>query len=124
MTQRNERLVWDLPVRLVHWLIVLAVAGSWATHYAGIEWFAWHRRLGYAALLLVVFRVAWGFVGTRHARFGSFLRGPREILDYLRGRTAEGHVGHNPLGGARRRGAARGCCSCRPRRACSPTTRS
>jgi cytochrome b len=98
MTQRNERLVWDLPVRLVHWLIVLAVAGSWATHYAGIEWFAWHRRLGYAALVLVVFRVAWGFVGTRHARFGSFLRGPREILDYLRGRTAGGHVGHNPLG--------------------------
>lgn len=98
MTQRNERLVWDLPVRLVHWLIVLAVAGSWATHYAGIEWFAWHRRLGYAALVLVVFRVAWGFVGTRHARFGSFLRGPREILDYLRGRTAGGRVGHNPLG--------------------------
>jgi cytochrome b len=98
MTQRNERLVWDLPVRLVHWLIVLAVAGSWATHYAGIEWFAWHRRLGYAVLVLVVFRVAWGFVGTRHARFGSFLRGPREILDYLRGRAAGGHVGHNPLG--------------------------
>lgn len=98
MAQRNERLVWDLPVRLVHWLIVLAVAGSWATHYAGIEWFAWHRRLGYAALVLVVFRVAWGFVGTRHARFGSFLRGPREILDYLRGRAAGACVGHNPLG--------------------------
>jgi cytochrome b len=98
MTQRDERLVWDLPVRLVHWLIVLAVAGSWATHYAGIEWFAWHRRLGYAALVLVVFRVAWGFVGTRHARFGSFLRGPRGVVDYLRGRTAGAGVGHNPLG--------------------------
>jgi cytochrome b len=98
MTQRDERLVWDLPVRLVHWLIVLAVAGSWATHYAGIEWFAWHRRLGYTVLVLVVFRVAWGFVGTRHARFGSFLRGPRGLLDYLRGRGAGGSVGHNPLG--------------------------
>lgn len=99
MMQRDERLVWDLPVRLVHWLIVLVVAGSWATHYAGIEWFGWHRRLGYAALVLVLFRVIWGFVGTRHARFGSFLHGPREILDYLRGRTVEGSVGHNPLGG-------------------------
>jgi cytochrome b len=98
MTQRNERLVWDLPVRLVHWLIVLAVAGSWATHYAGIEWFAWHRRLGYAVLVLAVFRVAWGFVGTRHARFSSFLRGPRAVLEYLRGRTADVPVGHNPLG--------------------------
>jgi len=98
MTRRDERLVWDLPVRLVHWLIVLAVAGSWATHYAGIEWFAWHRRLGYAVLVLAVFRVIWGFVGTRHARFGGFLRGPRAVLDYLRGRGADLPVGHNPLG--------------------------
>jgi cytochrome b len=98
MTQRDERLVWDLPVRLVHWLIVLAVAGSWATHYAGIEWFAWHRRFGYAVLVLAAFRVVWGFVGTRHARFGSFLRGPRAIMEYLRGRTGALPVGHNPLG--------------------------
>jgi cytochrome b len=90
--------VWDLPVRLAHWLIVLAVAGSWATHYAGVEWFAWHRRLGYAVLVLVAFRIVWGFVGTRHARFGQFLRGPRAILDYLRGRTTQPPVGHNPLG--------------------------
>ena len=43
----GTRLVWDLPVRVTHWLLVLAMAGSWATHYAGIEWFAWHRRFGY-----------------------------------------------------------------------------
>jgi cytochrome b len=98
MTQRDERLVWDLPVRWVHWLIVLAVAGSWATHYAGIEWFAWHRRFGYAVLVLAAFRVAWGFVGTRHARFGNFLRGPRAIVEYLRGREVALPVGHNPLG--------------------------
>jgi cytochrome b len=98
MKQDDGRLVWDLPVRLVHWLIVLAVAGSWATHYAGVEWFAWHRRLGYAVLVLVAFRIAWGFVGTRHARFRHFLRGPRAILDYLRGRSTEQPVGHNPVG--------------------------
>lgn len=98
MKQDDGRLVWDLPVRLVHWLIVLAVAGSWATHYAGIEWFAWHRRLGYTVLVLVGFRIAWGFIGTRHARFGQFLRGPRAIADYLRGRTSERIVGHNPVG--------------------------
>jgi cytochrome b len=82
----------------VHWLIALAVAGCWATHYAGVEWFAWHRRLGYAVLVLVAFRIAWGFLGTRHARFASFLRGPRAILDYLRGRAPSPPVGHNPLG--------------------------
>lgn len=97
-TRDGERLVWDLPLRVVHWLIGLAVAGCWATHYAGVEWFAWHRRLGYAVLVLVVFRIAWGFVGTRHARFASFLRGPRTILDYLRGRAGSPPVGHNPLG--------------------------
>lgn len=98
MKQDDGRLVWDLPVRLVHWLIVLAVAGSWATHYAGVEWFAWHRRLGYTVLVLVAFRIVWGFAGTRHARFRHFLRGPRAILDYLRGRATERPVGHNPVG--------------------------
>ena len=56
---------------------MVTVAGAWITHYAGIEWFAWHRRLGYATLVLVAFRVVWGFVGTRHARFANFVRGPR-----------------------------------------------
>jgi cytochrome b len=97
MVDGQQRLVWDLPVRITHWLIVLAVAVSWATHYAGVEWFAWHRRSGYAVLVLVAFRLLWGFVGTRHARFGSFLRGPRAIAAYLRGREPAA-IGHNPLG--------------------------
>jgi cytochrome b len=97
IVREQERLVWDLPVRVAHWLIVLAVATCWATHYAGVEWFAWHRRSGYAVLVLVLFRLLWGFIGTRHARFASFLRGPRVISDYVRGRAAGG-VGHNPLG--------------------------
>ena len=91
------RLVWDLPVRVTHWALVLAVAGCWATHYAGIGWFDWHRRLGYTVLVLAAFRVAWGFAGTRHARFASFVRGPRALLAGLRaGGVAT--VGHNPLG--------------------------
>jgi cytochrome b len=90
------RLVWDLPVRITHWLLVVCVAGCWATHYAGVEWFEWHRRLGYGALVLVAFRVVWGFVGTRHARFANFLRGPRAIVAYLR--SGRETTGHNPLG--------------------------
>jgi len=97
MERGQERLIWDLPVRIAHWLIVLAVATCWATHYAGVEWFAWHRRSGYTVLVLAAFRVLWGFLGTRHARFASFLRGPRVVADYLRGR-APAFVGHNPLG--------------------------
>jgi cytochrome b len=93
----DSRLVWDLPVRVTHWALVIAVAGCWATHYAGVEWFTWHRRLGYTVLVLASFRVVWGCVGTRHARFGSFVRGPRTLLDHLRGRGPAA-VGHNPLG--------------------------
>ena len=92
-------LVWDLPVRVTHWMLVLCVAGSWLTHQAGVQWFDWHRRLGYVTLVLVLFRVVWGFVGTRHARFASFVRGPRAVAGYLRGRMRNLPAGHNPLGG-------------------------
>jgi cytochrome b len=98
MKQDQSQPVWDWPVRLSHWLIVLCVAGSWATHYAGLQWFVWHRRCGYAVLVLVAFRVIWGFVGTYHARFASFVRGPRAIIDYLRGGAGAETIGHNPLG--------------------------
>ena len=97
MPASDSRLVWDLPVRVTHWALALAAAGCWATHYAGIEWFTWHRRLGYTVLVLVVFRVVWGFVGTRHARFAGFVRGPQALLAYLRER-GRATVGHNPIG--------------------------
>ena len=96
MPHAATRLVWDLPVRITHWLLVACVAGCWATHYAGVEWFHWHRRLGYAVLVLVAFRFVWGFAGTRHARFANFLRGPRAIVEYLR--SGRETTGHNPLG--------------------------
>jgi cytochrome b len=95
--QSERILVWDLPVRLAHWLLVLAVAGSWLTHYGGTAWFAWHRRCGYAVLLIVAFRIVWGFVGTPPARFAAFVRGPRGVVAWLRGRDPP-RAGHNPLG--------------------------
>jgi cytochrome b len=95
---RPGRLVWDLPLRLTHWALAASVAGAWITHYAGIQWFEWHRRLGYATLVLVAFRIVWGFVGTRHARFANFVRGPVTILAFLRTRGGAHAPGHTPLG--------------------------
>jgi cytochrome b len=94
---RAGRLVWDLPLRLTHWALVLSVTGAWITHYAGIQWFEWHRRLGYVTLVLVAFRIVWGFVGPRHARFANFLRGPVTILAFLRAKGSAHAPGHSPL---------------------------
>jgi len=87
--------VWDVPVRLCHWLIVLFVAASWWT--AETKRMDWHRYSGYALLALAVFRVYWGFFGSSTARFAEFVRGPRTVVGYLRGRWAA-IPGHNPLG--------------------------
>jgi cytochrome b len=96
----RRTLVWDAPVRVFHWLMVFAFAGAYLT--AESERFRLvHVTLGYTMAGLVAFRLAWGLVGTRHARFASFVRGPREIGRYigsiLRGRP-EHHAGHNPAG--------------------------
>lgn len=93
-------LVWDAPVRVFHWLMVIAFAGAYLT--AESERFRLlHVTLGYTMAGLVAFRLAWGLIGTRHARFTSFVRGPRAVLRYLgsilRGRP-EHHTGHNPAG--------------------------
>lgn len=91
--------VWDRPLRLFHWALVLCLAGSWITGEQGM--LEWHERFGLTALALVVFRLIWGFVGGEFARFSSFVRGPSAIFTYLRetlsGRHPE-HAGHNPLG--------------------------
>lgn len=92
--------VWDAPVRIVHWLIALAMPALWWT--AERDEMEWHRRLGYLVLGLLLFRIAWGFVGGSTARFSSFLRGPRALIAYA-GQLARGEravvVGHNPMGG-------------------------
>ena len=93
-------LVWDLPVRVFHWLLALSFAGAWLTAESE-RWRLLHVTLGYTLGGLIVFRVLWGLVGSRHARFSDFVRGPRAVVRYLgallRGQP-EHHVGHNPAG--------------------------
>lgn len=93
-------LVWDLPVRLSHWLMVACFAGAWVTAEQD-QWRRLHAVLGYSMALLAGFRIYWGIIGTRHAKFGSFVRGPRATFGYLgqmlRGRPPH-YTGHNPAG--------------------------
>lgn len=91
--------IWDLPTRLFHWLLALGVIGLVITGSVGGNWMAWHLRLGYAVLTLLLFRLVWGFVGGEWSRFGRFLYGPSAVLAYLRGRAPLRHqAGHTPLG--------------------------
>jgi cytochrome b len=98
----ERRLVWDLPLRLFHWLLVLSLGALWATGEAGFDYMQYHMYLGYWTLGLIVFRLIWGFVGPKHARFSSFVTGPTGLWRYARGLAAGTmiqSVGHNPLGG-------------------------
>lgn len=94
--------VWDLPVRIVHWAMVALLIALVVTVKIGGAAMDWHIRAGEMMLTLVLFRILWGFLGSREARFSSFVRGPGTVLGYtrslLRPRHAE-FVGHNPLGG-------------------------
>jgi cytochrome b len=92
--------VWDLFVRVFHWLLVILFAAAW---WSGGIWDAPHLAAGYAVSALIAARVVWGFLGSRHARFSDFLRRPSMILcyigDMLRMRAPR-YIGHNPAGGA------------------------
>ena len=94
----DEVHVWDRLVRTLHWGLALALLLCWLGTFAlpGV-----HQPAGWLALALVGLRLAWGFVGGRHARFHYFVRGPRATAAYAlslwRGR-ARRHLGHNPLG--------------------------
>ncbi len=94
--------IWDLPLRLFHWLLVLLVASQIVTAFIGGNAMQFHALGGYAILALILFRLLWGLVGGTHARFGDFVRGPRAVIAYaksLGSGTHEAHRGHNPLGG-------------------------
>lgn len=98
MTRSTAVRVWDLPTRLFHWLLVIAVAFAWISAENGLM--DWHRRAGLTVLGLVVFRLVWGLIGGSTARFAGFVTSPARALEYLRaGSAAPQRAGHNPLGG-------------------------
>ena len=87
--------VWDPLVRLFHWSLAACILGAFLVEEGDTA----HRLLGYTALGLVAFRLLWGVVGSRHARFSDFVRGPRAVATYLRERragTSQRRLGHNP----------------------------
>lgn len=91
--------IWDLPTRVFHWLLALAVITALVTANIGGNAMDWHFRCGYAALSLVVFRVCWGLVGSYHARFVNFVPSPKKLWAYLSNRAQPDVAhGHNPLG--------------------------
>src|SRR6185437_194664 len=81
---------WDLPTRLFHWALVLAIADGYVSRHYGDSDFLWHKWNGYAVLTLVVFRVIWGFVGGSTARFGAFFPTPLSMLRYGLGLFRQG----------------------------------
>jgi cytochrome b len=94
--------VWDLPVRLFHWVLVALFVAQVVTGEIGGALMRWHGWTGYAILTLVAFRVLWGFAGSVHARFAGFIATPRAALRFamlLFSRRPSLYVGHNPLGG-------------------------
>ncbi len=89
--------VWDLPIRLFHWLLVLCISGSIISVNLGGNAIQWHAYFGYSILTLLIFRIVWGFVGSTHARFTSFIPTKESLLQYLQGKSPK-VLGHNPLG--------------------------
>jgi cytochrome b len=91
---KTSALAWDGPTRLFKWTLVLIVLDG---NKYGASVPAWHKYNGYSALVLIVFRLLWGFAGGSTARFSNFVVGPGRLLSYLRGGAK--YLGHNPLGG-------------------------
>lgn len=92
--------VWDPLVRIFHWSLATFFFVAYVTED---EWLSVHTYAGYAVAGLIGFRLVWGIIGTRHARFSDFVTGPRKVVHYL-GRLITGgaprHIGHNPAGGS------------------------
>jgi cytochrome b len=94
--------VWDLPIRLFHWSLVLLLIFQWVTTQDDILYnMTWHMYGGYALLCLLLFRLLRGFWGSQHARFSDFFYGPTATLHYLTTvfkRAPSHYLGHNPMG--------------------------
>jgi len=95
--------VWDVAVRVFHWLLVALIVVSFTTAQIGGNAMRIHELSGFTILTLVLFRILWGIFGSTHARFADFVRPPRQVLAYARSLLRQGrpdfYAGHNPLGG-------------------------
>lgn len=99
-TSHQRIRVWDLPLRLFHWVLVIAIAMAFLSSEEDSALNAWHVLSGWVAAILIVFRLVWGFIGGEHSRFSDFIRPSRiahHISGLLRGER-EPSLGHNPLG--------------------------
>jgi cytochrome b len=100
--QKKWILVWDLPVRFLHWALTILVFAALGSAMAGERdgsLFQIHILLGIIAIVVVVLRLIWGIIGSSYARFGSFLFGPKQLLQYMKNvlkRTSPRYIGHNP----------------------------
>lgn len=98
----NPVLIWDLPTRLFHWLLSAGFIAAAVIALAMGEHsplFPYHAIIGLTIALMVVLRIVWGILGTRYARFGSFIFGPGAVVEYMKGAMIGGgkrHIGHNP----------------------------
>lgn len=94
--------IWDVYIRLNHWLIVLLVASAWLSSEFGDAEFKWHSINGYIIFVLVLSRIVWGIIGSTTARFSNFIASPFKAIQYLlalRNNKATNYLGHNPAGG-------------------------
>lgn len=98
--QKESVFVWDYPVRVFHWLLAFSFAGAWLTSESESQQMI-HYAFGYSACALVLFRIVWGVLGTRYARFTQFIKGPTETMHHIKllltGNKQSG-LGHNPVG--------------------------
>ena len=108
-TPTTPQLIWDLPTRVFHWLLAVCVLGAWLTAESERSRML-HLALGYSSGVLVAWRLVWGFVGSRYARFADFVTSPVAVLSYLHAylpqawragqtQTRTRYLGHNPAGG-------------------------
>lgn len=88
--------VWDLPLRLFHWLLVVSIIAAYITGELNGLWLEWHAKVGLFVLGLVIFRILWGFMGTTYVRFATFFPSQQKIRNYFKGHWHG--LGHNPLG--------------------------
>lgn len=98
----NKLFVWDLPVRLFHWLLVISLLSAWYTSDGERGLIDYHLKIGYFILGLIIFRILWGLFGTHYAKFSQFLPTKTKLISYLQKSNQEkGYttIGHNPLGG-------------------------